>query len=289
MRRDANYGQGKHQIASAEAEAVGAMADLRDQLREVLQDPSYSPPVLPRVALEVHEMAQANDVALGKVIKILSHDALLASRVLKRAQSPVFAARVPVSSLEDAVRRLGLSNVRDVVWEVALHSRVFRCKPYRGAMEELATHSTATALCCRFVAMKTNISPGYAFLAGLLHDVGLAAMLVILGERKQHPPLELVVPDMIALHELAAETLAKAWKLPPDLAEILGHHHHPKKHPVVGVLVVGQAIAGALGRGLTWANNHDAIPVDQLQGTCRQLGLTQRSIESVMERVQPLL
>ncbi|MEM9067681.1 MAG: HDOD domain-containing protein [Myxococcota bacterium] len=293
MRRHANYGRGEHTIAGADAEALETVVTIRKRLQQVLADPGYKPPMLPQVALEVHELSKQPTVDLDAVIDLISQDAVLATQVLRRAQSSVYATRVPPRSLEDAVRRLGLANIRDVVWEVALGMRVFRCKPYRKAMEELRAHSVATARCAKAIASYTSVGEDYAFLAGLLHDVGLAAMLMILGEDRKPLPLKSIANDLFDIHEQATETVGQLWELPADLTLVLSHHHHPNiggyDHPLIAILCVAEEIAKQLSRGLGWTETSDATHPAQLQRSVDALGIGPHLIEATAKKLAPMM
>jgi len=70
---------------------------------------------------------------------------MLAGRVLKIAQSAAFAPVGTITSLQDAVVRLGLRNLSEIAWEVSLGTRVFRSHAYGDAMEMVRRHSTACA------------------------------------------------------------------------------------------------------------------------------------------------
>jgi putative nucleotidyltransferase with HDIG domain len=197
-------------------------------LRRVFGSPGYKPPMLPSVALEVHELSCNPDVNTEKLIALLERDPMLAGQVLKVANSPIFRGRDAETSLRSAVLRLGLKNLGEVVFELALHMRVFRSAEYSDLMENLRRHSTACANVCRLLASKAGQDPENAFLCGLLHDIGTAAILIVLGERrKSEPPLEGAVLDEVVrqTHEDVSGMLVRLWKLPGDVVEVVSHHH----------------------------------------------------------------
>jgi HD-like signal output (HDOD) protein len=148
------------------------------RLLRLFASPSYQPPKLPQVALEIMELSQRPEVSFDEVSAVLEKDPLLAAKVLSIAQSAVYAPRSPILSLRQATIRLGLKTLRDLVLEAAVSMRVFRAPGYGEAMERLSRHSTATAYLLRALCRRTGIDAEYAFLCGLLHDVGLAACLL---------------------------------------------------------------------------------------------------------------
>lgn len=220
-----------HGTPQSQADASAPFATVlrvSDGLRRVFGSPAYKPPMLPSVALEIHELSCSSDVNTEKLIALLERDPMLAGQVLKVANSPLFRGRDAETSLRNAVLRLGMKNLGEVVFELALHMRVFRSAEYSSHMEDLRRHSTACANVCRLLATKAGQDPENAFLCGLLHDIGIAAILIVLGERRaSEPPLEGRVLDEVVrqTHEDVSGMLVRLWKLPGDVIEVVSHHH----------------------------------------------------------------
>jgi putative nucleotidyltransferase with HDIG domain len=197
-------------------------------LRAIFGSPGYKPPMLPSVALEIHDLSCRPDIDTEKLVALLERDPMLAAHVLRVANSPLFRGRDAESSLRSAVLRLGLKNLGEVVFEIALHMRVFRSAEYSGMMEELRRHSTACAHLCRLLASAAGLDSERAFLCGLLHDIGIAAVLIVLGERrKSESALEpLVLAEVLSqVHEDVSAMLVRQWKLPDEVAEVVVCHH----------------------------------------------------------------
>ncbi len=197
-------------------------------LRGVFGSPGYKPPMLPSIALEIHDLSCRPDIDTDKLVTVLEHDPMLAAHVLRVANSPIFRGRDAEASLRSAVLRLGLKNLGEVVFEIALHMRVFRSVEYSGMMEQLRRHSTACGNLCRLLASRVGQDSEHAFLCGLVHDIGIAAILIVLGERrKSEPALEPVVLNEVVwqIHEDVSGMLVRQWKLPGEVAEVVSHHH----------------------------------------------------------------
>ena len=104
-------------------------------------------------------------------------------------------------------------------------------------MTNLMRHSMLTAHVARMACRLTAIPDEFAFMCGLLHDVGLAAGLLIFADadgsrtpRKEPPPFEEVAVALGVVHEEASAILAEAWGLHPEIRVVLGIHHQTK-HP----------------------------------------------------------
>lgn len=272
--------------------------DLGKWLREVLEAPDYKPPVLPMVALKLHELTQSSDVDFSKVLNLLEQDSLLAAKVLKVAQSAAYATQVPVQSLRGAVQRLGLSNMRDIVWEVAMGVRVFRAKGYESAMGSIQLHSTATAHIARMLADRTSLSTEYAFLCGLLHDVGYAAMLIVVSEHAKGgalPAFDSAVRELDQFHEEASGLVCRIWNLPKDVQLVVSNHHHPRMqgfdHPLATLVCVAEALATDLGFDISLGTEEEPdISQDQVYSHALSvLGLDAKGLEKFRQDAEKKL
>ena len=218
-------------------------------LRAVFGSPTYKPPMLPSVALEIHDLSCRSDIDTEKLVVVLEHDPMLAAHVLRVANSPIFRGRDAESSLRSAVLRLGLKNLGEVVFEIALHMRVFRSAEYSGMMEQLRRHSTACGNLCRLLASRVGQDSEHAFLCGLLHDIGIAAILIVLGERrKSESALDPVVLSEVVgqIHEDVSGMLVRQWKLPEEVAAVVAHHHGQAAVTTAPLLSAVVAVADAL-------------------------------------------
>lgn len=273
-------------------QAVSA-AELVDAVRRLFKTPGYSPPILPAVAIEVQRLSRHPDTSFSEIEKQIASDAMLAARVLRLAQSPIYATTAPIRSLHDATSRVGLRTLGDLFLEVALSAKLFKANGYEKVMERMRLHSVATALATRLVAKQARVHEDYGYMVGLLHDVGIAAVYIALSEPKVAGPLfeRASAMSFFALeqavlhaHETAGAIIANAWKMPPDLSLVIGKHHAREKdapvHPVVASLWIGEAIAAACGfEGLDTPDESTVVRA------CDVLGLAPRAITPLHDQV----
>jgi HD-like signal output (HDOD) protein len=205
---------------------AGTGTNLRQQLIKTFENPAYRPPPLPTIALEIQALSRHEDATIEDVVRLLEKDEMLAGSVIRLVASPLYAGRGPVRSLGDAVIRLGVRTVRDVVFESALRRGVFDLPEYRETIEQIGRHSRATAYIARSVCKHARINDDMAFLCGLLHDIGFAALLFSAARAKPGPTLAEMWSDIDALHEQGSKLVTKLWGLPADLSTIVGAHHH---------------------------------------------------------------
>jgi HD-like signal output (HDOD) protein len=193
-----------------------------------------------------------------QVVDLISQDKSLTAQCLHLANSPLFGHWKEVDNVRGAVITLGLQRMRDIAVSCSMLSLIPKGKT---AVDPIVfwEHSLGCALVSRQFAIKINYSnPDKAYLAGLLHDIGIVAHIWVLG-RDYQAILEQASSQHIPLHEVEMETfgfthcttgrsLAERWHLPPDLAMTVGCHHDVASSTSHRELVAVVALSDLLGR-----------------------------------------
>ena len=285
-----NYGRGTHTI---EAGDFVDPDEVLAWLRARFGSRDYRPPVLPAVAMQVHNLTRRNDTAIADVVALVRRDPLLAADVLRRAQSPMYATKVAPRTLEDAASRLGMNGLRDLVFEVALGGKVFRAKGFEEPMDSLRKHSLLVGYCTQAVAQMTSTPSESAFLAGLLHDVGFLAALHALAEGSRGKPVDLSIyaSALRDVHVEAGEIVVRLWSLPDEMRAVISAHHYPQigqtVHRLAACVVLAESIAGALGG----AARIGAVEVEQTSPAAlalakRALGMDDHNVARLTEHLR---
>jgi len=266
-RGEEGYGEGEVEL-EFDDDVLLDEAELTRRLSAVFEAPGYQPPRLPSVAVDLLELSRRPEASFEQFSGLLEQDALLAGEVMKLVHSPLYAGQAAVKTLQQALTRIGIKNLRDIVVQASLNMRVFRCDAYRATMDRLREHSAATGHLCRIVCRYTSLDAEYAFLCGLLHDVGIAAVLIALAESaaKKPPDLVAIWPSVERVHPLAAQRMAQLWELPADIGLAIGAHHQVKiaghAHPLAATVCVADQVAHERGLGLAEAAT-EAQSLDQ--------------------------
>ena len=254
-RNEPGYGQGEHSIAIDDDVLLDEKA-LKMRLLEAFHRPGYQPPALPSTAFEIMELSRRSDISFDDVAQVIESDAMLAAAVVRRARSPVYDRSGCIESLRDALTRLGLRTLRDIVLEAAMNMRVFKCPAYAPAMERLRRHSAATGRLARLVARHAGVPDEFAFLCGLLHDVGMAGVLLALGDvprGQKAPALEVAWPAIDGVHEAAGERIGSLWNLPAEILTAIKMHHAPESggacDPAAATVCLAEQLANERGLG----------------------------------------
>lgn len=286
------YGRGEHAI---ELDGTVDPVELKERLQATFRSPSYRPPVLPAAAMELMRLTAKPDVSFAAVQEILERDALITGRVLQIAQSPAYHVGGGSLTLPQALTRLGIDTLAQIFLEVAATMRIFRAPGYDAPMNQLRRHATATAHLARLVCRHAAFGEEHAFLCGLLHDCGIAAVLMVLGETRRGarpPPIEDAMPAAVEIHEEVGAMLCRHWKLPPDVELVVANHHSctidGHVHPLTAAIAIAEGLATEAGFGLE-KDSQPMIPevaLRALRVTDRTLATIRADAIKALQRVQ---
>jgi len=216
-------------MTGAAAMPATSTLHLSELFRKQIAERRLELPMLPGVAAEVLSLVQQESTDAARLSAVIHRDQTLASNILRVANSVAFAARVSVTSLQQAVSRLGMAQITEIAMAVSVKSRVFANPLCAELLKGLWRHSVITGFFTKEIARLRRRNVEIAFLCGLLHDIGKAVLLsnldrVVTAGKAQVPMDELTA----ALHEhhaAAGALLAKEWRMPEQLAEAVVCHH----------------------------------------------------------------
>jgi HD-like signal output (HDOD) protein len=215
-----------------------APEDLDRVLHEAMADESLELPPPPQVVSEVMRLTRgeaagndAGDASSSELARLIQRDMALAGQVMRVANSAVYARRNPVVTLPQAIAWLGIREIRNIAFAVALKGQVFSSAYFRGVVTDLWRESVITALFAQEIARLKRRNVESAYLCGLLHRVGMAVILNRVGavvlERRLTPEPGHVL-QLAARHEARVGTLLSiAWQLPPAVSAAISHWCDP--------------------------------------------------------------
>lgn len=249
-------------------------------------------PALPAVVLKVLQTFQQDNPDVDLLVREIAHDQALATRVLRLANSPFYGLQTKVGSLHDAITVLGFRNVRAAVAGIAV-MRCFAQSPVAGFdLSAFQSHATAVALAARAIARQAQLPEELAFSAGLVHDIGVLALLTafpkemaaVLAYAAQHDcALREAEREVLGLdHASVGETLLRHWHFPEEICRaVLGHHDSS----AIGGLADVIHVADVLVHGLA-AAEHAGGRVPPLSDIAyNRLGLSVGKLKQVMHEV----
>lgn len=196
-----------------------------------IQERSLELPLLPDAVSRVMTLTMQEDCDPRALAEAIHRDQAMAAHLLRLANSAIYAPKVPIVSLDQAVPRLGSRRIREITWIIACETRVFRAAGHEARMRAERRQALASALYGQEIARALRLSVEESFLGGLLHDSGrpvvLQLVLDLAGGLGIACGESLAEAAMDRWHARAGCALAEAWSLPPKVAMAALHHHDP--------------------------------------------------------------
>jgi len=216
--------------------AENALVDL---IHERVSSKALQLPVFHHVALKLINVLAQEDYSIAQVAQMIIEDQALSSQVLRMANSAFFGGLSMVTTIRDAIVRLGARQVTNVV-TVVTQSQQYSTqdKAMAAYMQTLWKHSLGCALGTKWFAEKTGYKElaQEGLLAGLLHDIGQLFLLKVLEDvRAVEPQLSLSKPVILAvlqhMHVEQGTMLMQRWNIPALYGEIVRQHHDETYDP----------------------------------------------------------
>jgi putative nucleotidyltransferase with HDIG domain len=280
------------QVLPDPSELTQAIADVAC---EVCQDTQAIKRSLPDVAAEVMALCQQASSDALRVEKSATRDPFISAQIVSVSNSPMFAPRMPIVSVRDAIVRIGLSNVNDIVMMVVTSSTMFRIRGFDEHVSRVTARFPATALASRLIASTLRLPMEAAFTAGLLHDIGDLILLdrcvkdgKVRAEMTKEPVFYGVILDALqANHAKVGAAVCTVWKLPSSTVEAAAHHHQYKlggHHFSANLVAAADAFTDAMGIG---------VPIkrilDPAEAVFLDLGLKAEQVTSTLTQFEKLL
>jgi len=199
--------------------------DIEAALVRTLEAKRGSLPVLPEVATQALRIANDPDANLQRFAALVDRDPHIAARFISIANSVIYSRGIKTTTTNAAVVRVGLHGARDILFQVVYSASAMGLPRYQQAVGASFRRSVLAAVAARCAARLLGIRSLYAYLAGLLHDIGEARVYRVLATLPK-PPNEDEAAKLVMQHHCRAGTeLAEAWNLPDEIIYACSHHH----------------------------------------------------------------
>lgn len=190
-------------------------------------------PSPPGVALQIIELAQNPNATLADVAHVVGMDPALSARLLRMANSPLYATRRRAGTLAQAMTTLGVNATLSLALGFSLMQGLRGSHGSAELQEQLWRRSVLAGLAARALGQHAGAArTDTLMLAGLLQDMGRLALLQALTEGYASLSAKADGNDALLVLERAhygsdhAEIgawLAARWNLPGYLVDAIAH------------------------------------------------------------------
>jgi HD-like signal output (HDOD) protein len=291
-------------MAAATAVAIDPKQYVADAVKKITAIAT-----LPEVTSKIIATVEDPKASASTLHKIVSHDPALVSRILKVVNSSFYGLPGQIASIERAIVLLGLNAVKNIAVAASL-GQMFRgvklCEEFTA--KDLWTHCMAVAVTSREMAkqMKLPIADE-AFLAGMIHDLGLLVSLQTTPEQLRNACEKAkgseatfceIEREVIGVdHQQLGQGLAEHWKFPRSCQLVAGHHHHPAalsdNHRMLVTLVyVADTLCCQAGKGFNLTALRQKLDDAELGGVNIDLLLiehTRTNLATILETAAAMM
>ncbi len=258
-------------------------------------------PSPPGVATHIIQLAQDPNIEMGKVAKAISMDPALSTKILRIANSPLYAQRRRSENLRQALIVLGLNATLTLALSFSL------VKSLRGGKPNGVNHPLywRRALLAASAARALGEASGQTlleelFLAGLLQDIGMLALDKAVPDlyrdtaelQKNHRELAAHERKRVSLdHADVGAWLMKSWNLPERLVNGIAASHKLDNRRVVDPADGFNrcvAIAGVIADLFLAASSNRPFQ-EVAQQVERVFGLGKEDFGQIIERIGSLV
>ena len=252
-------------------------------------------PPAPKLLPQLMSALANFDCDIGRVVEMVSFDPALTVKLLQMCNSAYFSLSNRVTSVPEAVTRLGFHSIYDVV---ALMSGEQFLRPSQATQknaDRMWKHAVITAFAARSLATGMGVDSDLLFTAGLLHDIGK----VPLTEALKGDYTALVTDTTLAGrtlvgletasfgvdHAAVGARLLEQWRFSPEFVNGVRFHHDCKNAGEGARMAACIELADDLAHSLDVPEIEEPAPVLTSSDTLNILDLTENEITAHREEI----
>lgn len=210
------------------------IADFAKKLENII---NFIPPI-PGVIVELVKALDDENSNMSTIARIIAKDPPMSMNVLKVANSAFYRLANKVSTVDHAVKMLGVKEISMICVSCGAYQAL---KPPRDtgtfSLQEFWKHSVATGVIARTLCRELSVGDKQTiYFGGLLHDIGKVVL-----DRFAHEVYKIVIQitydeciPMIEVekkiigesHDVIGGLIMEKWKFPFVLADIARFHHN---------------------------------------------------------------
>jgi putative nucleotidyltransferase with HDIG domain len=247
-------------------------------------------PPLPSAAMRVATLAQDMNASAKQIVNVISLDPLLATRVLRAANSPLYALERRVTALPMAVSALGNQAIGFLVMVYAASDAFKNSKQQSNIERALWEHSVTVGIAAREISHVLGMrGADESFLCGLLHDIG--KLLLFRSDAETYAQTfdcrdegELLQREQELYgytHTQIGALAARRWELPDEIAYAIYYHHQPsdagQSSLTARIVDVADSLANKAGIGQRHEPERDLMQTESVIA----LHLTEEQLETI--------
>ena len=178
---------------------------------------------LPEVAMKIRTMLDNNDYSVKQIAEVVNRDPVIAAKIMRAANSPIYFGAAKCETVQNAIVRLGLLTTKQLIIGFTLRDLFQTEVPLlHKLMTETWQQSTEVAANSFVLARHTKLfDPEEAMLAGLVSNIGV---LSVLNYAQNYPKLleneALLRQWADRLKSEVGAMVLEHWQFPDEIVEV---------------------------------------------------------------------
>lgn len=193
-------------------------------------------PTVPIVISQILNAIDSPNTTAGQLANLIEKDQSITARVLRIANSPFYGFARKISTVDLAVVVMGMNGIKEIVMSVFLKKLFKRARNNIFDIQVFWHYSVYCGACARLLARKLGYRlAGEAFVAGLMHDIGILIIAEFFKEQYKEILLlqiqkgyNITQAEQIVLGNTHCEIgawVAEKWNIPDKLVMTINNHH----------------------------------------------------------------
>ncbi len=266
------------------------------------------------IAIQVSKMLDDFNVSIDKLAKVIGTDQALSVKLLKYCNSAEYGFSRKISTVNDAIARLGFKSFKTIVFTIVSKSSLNReIRGYGLKSGEIWKNSISCAFYSRYLAELTDyVDPDQAFTAGMLRDIGKLALqeyvendfknIINAVNNEKIPFFKAEEKTLGVSHCHIGALLAERWSFPQVLVDAVKYHHCPEEAQragcedtdLVNIVHLADYLALILGYGIGTDGIMYELDMTSVEGlgfnlTCENMELLIADIANNSNEIESLI
>ena len=199
-------------------------------------------PYLPAIAVQILDAVQKNDAALSSELEeIISIDPVLMTKMLKVANSGVFACNGEITNVKQGMSMLGADIIKNIALSFVIVAELNNNEHTDFDFDHFWRRSVTAAVSAELLSKTLQYKNDDIFVSALLHDLGMLVISLTKGNEYNTLLKEARLSDIDLIdlekdkygfnHQQVGYALLTSWHLPDSVSEPILYHHQPESTP----------------------------------------------------------
>ncbi|PIE25545.1 MAG: hypothetical protein CSA60_00220 [Neptuniibacter caesariensis] len=198
-------------------------------------------PTPPKIYTQLTEAINSDVPGLSAISEIVEQDPAIVAQIMKQVNSALYGLNRQISDLKEAISLIGVRSLSSIALSCQLNKQFREGEGWDAfEFEKVNQRALLVARLAQTISRRAGagkIVQEQAFLAGLLHDLGILIMashdpeqykkLLNYAVKKQKPVYLVEKAAFGFFHGEVAAALLALWNIPPQVVEAVMLHHVP--------------------------------------------------------------